>query len=261
MAASPDGSLVASSALDDTVRLWDSATGREIFRLPGHGRLGGLRPVGFSPDGLSFTTFGDDLYLRTWDARTGKALDEQMIKPLGIQLPEERVEPGAEDEFLVMFHTQANVFSPDASLLALSLRQDFIFDGRSGKEIRRSERAGGHLRAQAISPDNRRLLSIAYDEDSCPLVLRDLASGEVLREVKMPEESAGPLAFSSTGEQYAAALSRPKNRIVIFDTATGAELQTIDDLPCRANSLCFGKSDKTLISGMADSTAIVWELK
>jgi hypothetical protein len=38
-------------------------------------------------------------------------------------------------------------------------------------------------------------------------------------------------------------------------------VQIIEDVPSRVSALCFGKDGKTLISGMADSTGIVWELK
>jgi len=40
IAASPDGKLLVTSCYDDTVRLWNAATGKEIFRLAGHGSYG-----------------------------------------------------------------------------------------------------------------------------------------------------------------------------------------------------------------------------
>ena len=46
MALSPDGKWIASNSLDNTVRLWDMATSKEVYRLPGHGRLGGKSPRG-----------------------------------------------------------------------------------------------------------------------------------------------------------------------------------------------------------------------
>src|SRR5262249_3056611 len=70
IALSPDGGLLATSCFDDTVRLNETESGREIYRLPGHGRMGGRRTLAFAPDGRSFLSFGDDFYLRRWDVKT-----------------------------------------------------------------------------------------------------------------------------------------------------------------------------------------------
>ncbi|VFN01706.1 MAG: WD domain-containing protein, G-beta repeat-containing protein [Candidatus Kentron sp. G] len=56
VAFSPDGSMLASGSFDNTVRLWDVATGREIARLTGHGSL--VRSVAFSPDGSRLVSGG-----------------------------------------------------------------------------------------------------------------------------------------------------------------------------------------------------------
>ncbi|MBN9518623.1 sigma-70 family RNA polymerase sigma factor, partial [bacterium] len=93
VAVSPDGALVAGSALRNDLRVWDAATGAERFRLLGNGEMGGRREVRFTPDGKRLVAWGDDLYLRVWDARNGKLLAEHRTLPDGVteaQLDDER---------------------------------------------------------------------------------------------------------------------------------------------------------------------------
>jgi WD40 repeat protein len=49
VAFSPDGKQVVSGSYDQTVRLWDAATGARLQTLEGH--TGSVWSVAFSPDG------------------------------------------------------------------------------------------------------------------------------------------------------------------------------------------------------------------
>jgi len=272
IAVSPDGSRLASSALDDSVRFWDLASGREIYRLPGHGRMGGTRAVAFAADGQSFGSFGDDCYLRVWDVRTGKALIEHKIRPTGVKIPEE---DGEHDE-LDFFHIDQARFSPDASFFTLSIGKHFVFRAESGQELRAIENRGSRVAAMAVSPDSRYLLTSAWGkqqqikmadgrtlfttEKNNPITLWDLTSGQVFKEIVLEDGGAGPVAFSPDGERFAVSSMRPKDKIAIYSTATGNELQSIDDVPNRVWSLCFSQDGRSLVSGQSDSTALVWKL-
>jgi WD40 repeat protein len=66
---SPDGLTVASASDDETVRLWDTATGMPQKMLEGHSDS--VNTVVFSPDGLTVASASDDKTVRLWDTATG----------------------------------------------------------------------------------------------------------------------------------------------------------------------------------------------
>ena len=67
MAFSPDGRRLASAAQDGTVKLWETATGREILTLV-HGRDELLTGVSFSPDGRQIVSTSKSGTVKVWDA-------------------------------------------------------------------------------------------------------------------------------------------------------------------------------------------------
>ncbi len=69
---SPDGKILASASSDNTVKLWDTATGKEIKTLTGHTYV--IHDVSFSPDGKILASASDDKTVKLWDTATGKEI-------------------------------------------------------------------------------------------------------------------------------------------------------------------------------------------
>jgi WD40 repeat protein len=67
MAFSHDGRRLASAAHDGTVKLWETATGREVLSLL-HGRGDQVTGVSFSPDGRQLVSTGMSGAIKVWDA-------------------------------------------------------------------------------------------------------------------------------------------------------------------------------------------------
>jgi WD40 repeat protein len=81
---SPNGQIIASCEgdwvvrptfhplKDNTIRLWELATGRPLLTIKGH--ADNVRSVVFCPDGRSFLSAGEDKTVRLWETCSGKEL-------------------------------------------------------------------------------------------------------------------------------------------------------------------------------------------
>jgi len=72
VAFSPDGARVASGSDDDTIKLWDTVSGKEVATLRGH--TNSVWSVAFSPDGSRLASGSDDNTIVLWDPASGKEL-------------------------------------------------------------------------------------------------------------------------------------------------------------------------------------------
>ena len=95
MAYSPDGKHIVSGAADNTVKVWDSQTGKEVRVLLCHrpivccvecsdlrvlvheqectltGHSDKVFSVAYSPDGKHIVSGSDDNTVKVWDSQTG----------------------------------------------------------------------------------------------------------------------------------------------------------------------------------------------
>ncbi|KAF6806138.1 hypothetical protein CPLU01_15929 [Colletotrichum plurivorum] len=70
VAFSRDGRQLASGSYDNTVKLWDTATGQCQQTLEGHSNY--VRSVAFSPDGRQLASGSHDNTVKLWDTATGQ---------------------------------------------------------------------------------------------------------------------------------------------------------------------------------------------
>ena len=71
LCVSPDGRWIATGGKDQTIKLWDVATGEEVRTLTGHANI--VECVCFSPDGLQIASGSDNGVIKLWDAESGRA--------------------------------------------------------------------------------------------------------------------------------------------------------------------------------------------
>jgi WD40 repeat protein len=78
---SQDGSRLASGSYDNTVKIWDPATGQCASTLEGHSDL--VRSIAWSPYGIRLASASDDDTVRIWDPATGQCASTLHISSPG----------------------------------------------------------------------------------------------------------------------------------------------------------------------------------
>ena len=142
MAFSPDGKRLASASRDETVKVWDAATGQETLTLKGH--TGGVTSVAFSPDGKRLASASEDETVKVWDAATGQ------------------------ETLTLKGHTgcvTSVAFSPDGKRLASASDDGTVkvWDAATGQETLTLKGHTDAVTSVAFSPDGQRLASASSD--------------------------------------------------------------------------------------------------
>ncbi len=82
VAWSPDGKTLITGGFDNTVRLWDAATRKEIKKFEGHSNL--VLSVAASPDGKRILSGSLDKTAKVWQVPGGGPLKDLTGNPAGI---------------------------------------------------------------------------------------------------------------------------------------------------------------------------------
>jgi WD40 repeat protein len=79
VAVTADGTRIVSGSDDDTIRVWDLASGAPLGEpLPGH--TGPVLSVAVTPDGTRIVSGGSDYTIRVWQLGTGAPLGEPGVE-------------------------------------------------------------------------------------------------------------------------------------------------------------------------------------
>jgi WD40 repeat protein len=229
LAFDPGGEILASSSLDQTVRLWNYRTRAPLAVLtaPGQGKLNALA---FTPDGRRLATGGSDGSLRIWNVAARppvlEAIAPPPIKPgkegdpaalainaLGISRDGRWVVIGREDGALIRYDLKSADFARSASVLKTNDQQ-------------------GPVEALAFGPSNVLATSIVHrraNPTALPTVACDVETRSVDEAMSSPRAIATTsnlvyaLAYSSTGK-YLAFAGGDSQGITLIETRPNSTL-------------------------------------
>src|SRR4051812_6348240 len=69
---SPDSNRIVTASHDQTAKVWDATTGRELLTLEGHTRM--VTSAAFLPDGGRILTAGNDGLIKIWEGATSQQI-------------------------------------------------------------------------------------------------------------------------------------------------------------------------------------------
>jgi len=235
VAFSPDGRLVLSASADQTFKLWEAASGREIRTFQGH--VGQVSAVAFSPDGQYALSGGQDKTLKLWDLATGREL---------------RTFRGHTD------WVQSVAFSPDGRT-ALSGSRDGtlkVWEVATGRELSTLRGHADSVLCAVLSRDGRYALSSGSDKDRT-IRLWDVASASAIRTFQGVASTADCLAFSPDGRL---ALTDAGHALRLWDVASGTALRDLEGHTGIVSSVAISPDGKQAVSGSWDKTLKLWDL-
>jgi hypothetical protein len=281
IAFSPDGQRALSGGEDNTVRLWELASGREIRPLEGH--TGEVLAVAFSPDGKRALSGSMDRTLRLWDLTSGRELRRfeghtERVSSVAFSPDGKWALSGSWDQTVSLWdvgsgkelrrmggHTSyvsTVAFAPDGRW-AVSASYDRtlrLWDLATAKEIRRFDGSVKEIYSVAFSPNGRWILSGGNDH----LVrLWDAATGKEVRQYGGHTKAVIRVAFSADGQRVLSACSQYQGTdqtIRLWDRTSGRELGRFGGPTDTVWSLAFAADGRRALSGGADKTLRLWEL-
>ncbi|MBV8881031.1 MAG: WD40 repeat domain-containing protein [Planctomycetaceae bacterium] len=229
---SRDGRLIATSGYDETIRVWETATGKQVLNVKPLASF--ACSVAFSPDGRWLAAGGsDDGQLKIIDVSTGRVARE--IKTADTALY--AVEFTPDGSHLIVNHTVMN--RGDTSLR--------IYKLSDWTEVKSSIK--GPATSFALSRDGR---LFAYATPGGTIVLLETGGWTELRSIDAHPFGASSLAFHPRGRHLAS--SGRDGAVRLWDTQHGRLVNTLAIKGEVDSRLAFGSDEDSLVVATADAT-------
>jgi WD40 repeat protein len=244
VAFSPDARRLASG-WQETVKVWDIATGQLLRTLTGH--TSGVTSVAFSPDGCRVTSssVGGVIKVWHWDAMSDE--EPRTLKDHSWQ--------SGQEPLTLKGHTGSVsqvTFSPDGMQLASASADGTIkvWDARNDPEARTFE---GVL--LTFSPDGKWLASMVWNG---PFKLWDTTTGQEVHTLAGHTGEDHGLAFSPNGAWLAT--GGVDGKVKLWDIASGQLLRPFDGHKGAVIGVAFSPDGKWLASGGEDTKVKLWDV-
>lgn len=233
---SPDGSVLATSASDGTIEIWNTASGLCLKRLTNHSTT--IADFAFSADGSELASVSFDGHTLRYDISSGKLVaDFELVGhevSYGVNISDNgqrltrvmwdgRVTLYDVDDLTLLysFSGKRPVLSADGGMLAIAGTNNKIqvWDTTSGEEIYSFSGHSDSINTMTFSPDGTLLASGSADNS---IILWDVDSGVRRHRLSGHSDAVYEIVFSPDGKTIASEAG--DDTIILWDVANGRRL-------------------------------------
>ena len=273
IAWSPDGSKLATASGDNTAKVWEASSGRELLTLRGH--QDAVWSIAWSPDGSKLATASWDKTAKVWLAISGQEVvtlsghTDRVVSiawsPDGNRLATTSWDQTAKlwdatsgRELLTLRGHQRRLrnvaWSPDGSKVATASEDKTakVWEAATGRLLLTLEHQG-RVRSIAWSPDGSKLATAG--EEITAKVWSD--SGQELLTLHGHQGSISAVTWSPDGSRLATASEDATGKV--WETISGRELLALRGHQGRVSSIAWSADGNRLATASNDGTAKVWE--
>lgn len=231
IAFSPDGTMLATTSFDKTVRIWSLADGRFLGELTGHEK--GVNAVAFSPDGSRIVTASSDETVRLWNRRTREEIAVHKVSQSFIR---------------------SVVYSRDGRFILTGTGE--LLDAATFKLVGRFGQKDYEPWKAYFSPTEDKIITV----DGFHARLFDVATG---REIGAQEhgDSVNDAEFSKSGEKIVTTFN--EDQAYILDGKTGRGLVRLEghEEYTDITDARFSPDGRRVVTGSGDKTARLWDVE
>jgi WD40 repeat protein/tRNA A-37 threonylcarbamoyl transferase component Bud32 len=243
---------------DETVRVWEAATGKSVAVLAGH--TAQVTDAGFSPDGSRVITSSHDRTARLWDVTTGNELlrldGHEAAILSAVFSPDGRhvLTSSYGTKFEIQSHESGSHTSSSSTVNEAHIAR--VWDAETGRELFGLRNRYSSSRTQAVySPDGRWIATAAEHRKN--VALWDAQSGKRVASLAGHTHEVNRIRFTQDGLRLVTASSDATSRV--YEVPTGnlvAVMRGHDESILDAR---FSADGRRVVTASGDGSVRVWE--